>query len=79
MEQNRDIILPPISNYFDPYIRVNQNFVPQPLIPQQQAAAPTPSCPAGPSVIPDKMRVTRALRHHNNIQLLPPLSAIYKQ
>jgi hypothetical protein len=25
------------------------------------------------------MRVTRALRHHNNIQLLPPLFAIYKQ
>ena len=39
--QNRDINLPPISNYFDPNIRVNQNFVPQPLIPQQQAAAPS--------------------------------------
>jgi hypothetical protein len=38
--QTRDINLPSISNYFDPNIRVNQNFVPQPLIPQQQAAAP---------------------------------------
>jgi hypothetical protein len=187
--QNRDFNLPPISNYFDPNIRVNQNFVPQPLIPQQQAAAPrrppppakpalplpaqpqphprhpnnfdfnlplrhmnrnlAQNCnralplgqpvvplpvplpanlhnpivnlappppppalpapgmgqpilvpqfvrqapvappppvppqpqpvPAGQPLIPDNMRLTRALWHHNNIQLLPPLSAIYKQ
>ncbi len=49
--QNRDINLPPISNYFDPNIRVNQNFVPQPLIPQQQAAAPRlPPPPARPAL-----------------------------
>jgi hypothetical protein len=187
--QNQDIILPPISNYFDPNVCVNQNFVPQPVIPQQQAAAPRcpppppaqpalllpaqplppprnlndfdfnlpfrhmnrnlvrnfnralplgqlvvplpvplpanlpnpivniapppltlappapgmgqpilvpqfvrqapvappplvppqpQPVPAGQPLIPDKMTVTRTLRHHNNIQLLPPLSAIYK-
>jgi len=48
--QNGDINLPPISNYFDPNIRDNQNFVPQPLILQQQAATPrrTPPLPNRP-------------------------------
>jgi hypothetical protein len=45
--QNREINLPPISNYLDPNIRVNKNFVPQPLILQQQAAAPR--CPPPPA------------------------------
>jgi hypothetical protein len=46
---------------------------PPPVPPQPQPV------PAGQPLIPDNMRVTRALWHHNNIQLLPPLSAIYKQ
>ena len=70
--QNRDINLPPISNYFDPNIRVNQNFVPQPLIPQQQAAAPRlPPPPPLPAQAqphprqPDAFDFNLPLRHMN--------------
>ena len=59
------------------------------LVPQffgQAPVAPPPPdppqpqpVPAGQPPLPDNMRVTRPLRHQNNIQLLPPLSAIYKQ
>jgi hypothetical protein len=55
------------------FIRQAPAAPPPPVLPQPQPV------PAGQPLIPDNMRVTRALRHHNNIQLLPPLSAIYKQ
>jgi hypothetical protein len=47
--------------------------LPDPIPPAPQPAA------VGPQPLPDNMRVTRSLRHHNNIPLLPPLTAIYKQ
>jgi hypothetical protein len=45
--------------------------------------APAPPAPqpaaAGPQPLPDNMRVTRSLKRHNNIPLLSPLTAVYKQ
>ena len=51
------------------------------LVPQLIRHAPVATPPPVPlqpqPLIPDNMRVTLALRHHNNIPLLSPLSAIY--
>jgi hypothetical protein len=65
--------------------------LPAPALPTQGTGQPrptvfvpqfmfTPPAPIPlPQPLPDNMRVTRSLRHHNNFPLLPPLTAIYKQ
>jgi hypothetical protein len=55
------------------------------FVPHFTLAPPAPAPPApqpavaGPQPLPDNMRVTRLLQRHNNIPLLPPLTAVHKQ
>jgi hypothetical protein len=55
------------------------------FVPNFTLAPPAPAPPApqpaaaGPQPLPETMRVTRSLQRHNNIPLLPPLTAVYKQ
>jgi hypothetical protein len=54
---------------------------PPPLDPLTLPPAPPAPQPAvaGPQPLPDNMSVTRSLQRHNNIPLLPPLTAVHKQ
>jgi hypothetical protein len=55
------------------------------FVPHFTLAPPNPAPPApqpaaaGPQPLPETMRVTCSLQRHNNIRLLPPLTAVYKQ